>query len=163
MKTSGCINISQFTFDSPFSFCQWCRPPLYVAVLVHQHLICWLPNCVIVPCIPPLMIWYLEIRLLLWSDIQFQHHWLDFYMWYLDIDSDLYFRALLKWFIMYFKFSYTCIHSGFIMYFLYDVFLTEHGYARLSMSWLSVFFHWFLAGWNLVKSSLVLAKFFLCA
>ena len=47
--------------------------------------------------------------------------------------------------------------------FYMDIFLTEHGYARLSLSWLSVFFHWFLAGWNLVKSSLVLAKFFLCA
>ena len=85
------------------------------------------------------------------------------YMWYLDIDSDLYFRAMLRWFIVYFQFSYTCIHSGFIMYFLYDIFFTEHGYARLSMCWLSGFFHWFLAGWNLVKSSLVLAKFFLCA
>ena len=34
MKTSGCISIFRFTFDSPFSICQWCRPPLYVAV---QH------------------------------------------------------------------------------------------------------------------------------
>ena len=34
MKTSGCISIFRFTCDSPFSFCQWCRPPLYVAV---QH------------------------------------------------------------------------------------------------------------------------------
>ena len=119
VKTSGCIIIFRFTFDSPFSFCQWCRPPLYVAVSVQQHPICWLLSCVIVPCVPPLMIWYLEIQLLLWSDIHFQHYWSVWYMWYLDIDSDLYFRAMLRWFIVYFQFSYTCIHSGSILYFLY--------------------------------------------
>ena len=163
MKTSGCISISRFTFGSPLSFCQWWCSSLYVAVSVQQHPICWLPSCMIVPFVPPLMIWYLEIQLLIWSDIQLHYQWSTFYMWYLDIDSDLYFRAMLRWFIVYFQFSYTCIHFGSILYFPYDVFLTEHGYARLSMSWLSSFFHWFLAGWNLVKSSLVLAKFFLCA
>ena len=110
---------------------------------IQQHLICWLSSCVIVPFVPPLMIWYMEIQLLIWSDIEFQHHWLAFYMWYLDIDSDLYFWAMLRWFIVYFQFSYTCIHVGSIQYFRYDVFLTEHGYAHLSMSWLSGFFHWF--------------------
>ena len=34
MKTSGCISIFRFTFDSPFIIFQWCHPPLYVAV---QH------------------------------------------------------------------------------------------------------------------------------
>ena len=154
---------SSVHFWQSFQFLPVMPSTLICCSSAQQHLICWLPSCVIVPFDPPLMIRYLEIQLLISSDIQLHHLWSAFYMWYLDIDSDLYFRAMLRWFIVYFQFSYTCIHVGSIPYFPYDVFLTEHGYARLSMSWLSIFFHWFLAGWNLVKSSLVLAKFFLCA
>ena len=101
--------------------------------------------------------------LVTWSDIQLHHLWSAFYIWYLDIDSDLFLGpAQMIHYVLsvqLYLYTYWIYFSTFHMMY----FFTEHGYARLSMSWLSGFFHWFLAGWNLVKSSLVLAKFFLCA
>ena len=163
VKTLDCINIFRFTFDSLFSFCQWCHPPLYVAVRYNSILY-----------VGSRVAWLYRLFHLLWFGT-----WRFSYLY--DQTSSCTILDQLSicdtWTLIQTCISgpcsddSLCTFSSAILVYMLDLFstfhmmyfLTEHGYARLNMSWVSVFFHWFLAGWNLVKSSLVLAKFFLCA
>ena len=56
VKTSGCISIFRFTVDSSLSFCQCCRPPLYVAVQ-HSSIL----------YVDPRVAWLYRLIRLLWS------------------------------------------------------------------------------------------------
>ena len=134
----------RFTFDSPFSICQWCRPPLYVAVQ-HSRIL----------YVGPRVAWLYRLIHLLWSGT-----WRFSYLFDHTSSCTIFDQLSIcdTWTLIQTCISgprsddSLCTFSSVILvymldllstFYIYDVFLTEHGYARLSMCWLSDLFHWF--------------------
>ena len=88
-----------------------------------------------------------------------QHHCSVFYMWYLHLFSTCTSGQCSDDSLCTFQFSYTCIHFGSI-----DMLFFHWAWWFLPQTWADSLtsFIGFLAGWNLVKSSLAFARFFIC-
>ena len=165
MKTSSLHQHALVHFGSSFNFLP-VTPSTFICCSFNKTTSYMLaPNLCVVPFFPPLMIWYLEIQLwLLWLDICCiiidQSFICDTWTWFwlILLGSDqmihyvLYISAILVYIL-------DPLHT------LYAEMLLFHwAWVCLPYTWaiFLISITGFLASWNLVKSSLVLARFFLC-